>query len=142
MKMYFTWFYKSNENARAYVNLTFEHESYVYGGKAQGLCFPKTHGLILLVNAECVDMQLIGVNGVWRVFVVVEGNNLNYLFQYYCDKFGLDFRCLRFPGIISADTNPGGGTTGSIKFEMIDYCIYIDLKLASWIVKTFSFSLT
>ena len=36
---------------------------------------------------------------------------MNYLCDYYHHKFGVDTRGLRFPGLISYVTPPGGGTT-------------------------------
>jgi threonine 3-dehydrogenase len=38
--------------------------------------------------------------------------------EYYYHRFGLDFRCVRLPGIISPDPQTGGGTTGT-QFSII-----------------------
>lgn len=83
----------------------------------------------LAMNIVHMDSEVVGK----EEEIVCE--HFFFIFQYY-SQHGLDFRSLRFPGVIGADTEPGGGTTGTTLCTCA-ICMHSCIKLLQYFNQNF-----
>ena len=100
----------NNDGIQNCLEIAMENDLEIYAPSTIAVFGPTTPKIM---TPDITVMEPTTMYGITKVHAELLGN-------YYADKYGLDFRSLRYPGIVSSEAMPGGGTT--------DYAVEIYYK--------------